>query len=121
MLALPLNDQTRGILDREALARLPRGAVVVNIARGHLVDMEALGAMLHSGHLRGAALDVFDEEPLPRDHGLDLLPNVLLTPHVAGATAISKRDILLNSLSNVARVCRGEAPLYVVNDPVPRG
>jgi D-3-phosphoglycerate dehydrogenase len=121
MIALPLNDETRGMLDREALAMLPRGAVVVNIARGHLVDMEALGAMLHSGHLRGAAIDVFDEEPLPRDHGLDLLPNVVLTPHIAGATAISKRDILLNSLSNVARVCRGEAPLYVVNDPVPRG
>lgn len=120
MIALPLNDQTRGILGREALALLPRGAVVVNIARGHLMDMEALGEMLRSGQLRGAALDVFDEEPLPRDHGLDRLPNVLLTPHVAGATAISKRDILLNSLANVARVCRGEDPLYVVNRPTRR-
>lgn len=120
MIALPLNDQTRGILGREALALLPRGAVVVNIARGHLMDMEALAEMLRSGHLRGAALDVFDEEPLPRDHGLDRLPNVLLTPHIAGATAISKRDILLNSLANVARVCRGQDPLYVVNRPDPR-
>jgi D-3-phosphoglycerate dehydrogenase / 2-oxoglutarate reductase len=121
MIALPLNAETRGILGREALALLPRGAVVVNIARGHLVDMEALADMLRAGHLRGAALDVFDEEPLPHDHGLDLLPNVLLTPHIAGATAISKRDILLNSLANVARVCRGEDPLYVVNRPAQGG
>jgi D-3-phosphoglycerate dehydrogenase / 2-oxoglutarate reductase len=121
MIALPLNPQTRGILDRTALAMLPRGAVVVNIARGHLMDMEALAEMLRSGHLRGAALDVFDQEPLPRGHGLDALPNVLLTPHVAGTTAIAKRDILNNSLANVARACRGEEPLYVVNRPVWRG
>ena len=115
VLTLPLNDETRGILGRERLQLLPAGAVVVNVARGHLMDMAALGELLRSGHLRGAALDVFDEEPLPPGHGLDRLPNVILTPHVAGATAIAKRDILLNSLANIARACRGEEPLYVVN------
>ena len=115
MLTLPLNDETRGILGRERLEMLPAGAVVVNVARGHLIDMAALGDLLRRGHLRGAALDVFDAEPLPHGHGLDRLPNVILTPHIAGTTAIAKRDILLNSLANVARVCRGEAPLYVVN------
>jgi D-3-phosphoglycerate dehydrogenase len=119
MVALPLNDQTRGLLDREHLELLPRGAVVVNIARGAIIDTAALGDLLRSGHLRGAALDVFDREPLPAGHGLDSLPNVLLTPHTAGTTAIAKRDILLNSLANVARACRGEAPLYVVNQPTP--
>jgi len=115
MVTLPLNDQTRGILGRKQLQRLPAGAVIVNVARGHLIDMAALGDLLRSGHLRGAALDVFDQEPPPAGHGLDRLPNVLLTPHIAGTTAIAKRDILLNSLANVARVCRGEEPLYVVN------
>ncbi|MFN2465608.1 MAG: NAD(P)-dependent oxidoreductase [Candidatus Dormibacteria bacterium] len=117
VLALPLNDDTRGLLDRERLASLPRGAVVVNIARGPIIDTGALAELLRSGHLRGAALDVFDREPLPAGHALDALPNVLLTPHIAGSTAIAKRDILLNSLANVARACRGEAPLFVVNDP----
>jgi D-3-phosphoglycerate dehydrogenase len=120
MVALPLNDQTRHLLDRERLGMLPRGAVVVNIARGGIIDTPALADLLRSGHLRGAALDVFDEEPLPLGHDLDLLPNVLLTPHIAGITAIAKRDILLNSLANVARACRREDPLYVVNPPADR-
>jgi len=115
MVTLPLNDDTRGLLGRARLELLPRGAVVVNVARGHIIDQAALADLLRGGHLRGAALDVFDEEPLPAGHDLGELPNVLLTPHVAGTTAIAKRDILLNSLANVARVCRGEAPLYVVN------
>jgi D-3-phosphoglycerate dehydrogenase len=118
MVTLPLTDQTRGILSRERLGSLPRGAVLVNVARGGLVDMAGLGELLHSGHLRGAALDVFDHEPLPPGHGLDRLPNVLLTPHVAGTTAIARRAIFLNSIANVARACRGEPPLYVVNEPV---
>ncbi|HEV1998134.1 MAG TPA: NAD(P)-dependent oxidoreductase [Candidatus Dormibacteraeota bacterium] len=120
ILTLPLNDETRGILSAERLSLLPQGAVIVNVARGHLMDMDALSGLLRSGHLRGAALDVFDEEPLLHGHGLDTLPNVLLTPHIAGATAIAKRDIFLNSIANVARVCRGEEPLYVVNLPVAR-
>ena len=117
IITLPLNQQTRNILSADRLQLLPAGAVVVNVARGHLVDIDALARLLLSGRLRGAALDVFDTEPLPHGHGLDRLPNVLLTPHVAGATAIAKRDIFLNSIENVARVCRGEDPLYVVNQP----
>jgi phosphoglycerate dehydrogenase-like enzyme len=120
VLTLPLNAETRDILTAARLEMLPAGAVIVNVARGHLLDMEALARLLKSGHLRGAALDVFDEEPLPRGHGLDKLPNVLLTPHVAGATAVAKRDIFMNSIANVSRVCLGEAPLYVVNQPVAR-
>jgi D-3-phosphoglycerate dehydrogenase len=120
ILTLPLNDDTRDILNRARLQLLPQGAVVVNVARGHLIDLEAMGDLLRMGRLRGAALDVFDEEPLRPGHGLDLLPNLLLTPHVAGATSIAKRDILLNSLANVDRVCRGQAPMFVVNQPVAR-
>jgi D-3-phosphoglycerate dehydrogenase len=78
-----------------------------------------IGALL-AGRLGGAGLDVFSVEPLPPAHKFGGLPNVLLTPHVAGATAQSKRNILVNSITNVARVVRGEAPDFVVNDPKPR-
>jgi D-3-phosphoglycerate dehydrogenase len=118
VLALPLNDQTRGIIDARRLALLPRGAVVVNIARAGLVDNAALGELLRSGHLAGAGLDVFDEEPLPTGHDLATLPNVLLTPHIAGVTAEAKRRLILNSMQNIRRVLDGGEPEFVVNRPV---
>jgi D-3-phosphoglycerate dehydrogenase len=117
VVALPLNPVTRGLLSAERLAMLPAGAIVVNISRGDVIDERALADALRSGRLGGAALDVFSVEPLPVGHDLGSLPNVLLTPHIAGATAQSKRNILMNSITNVARVLRGEAPLYVVNHP----
>ena len=81
---------------------------------------DALIAALLAGRLGGAGLDVFSVEPLPAGHKFGGLPNVLLTPHVAGATAQSKRNILVNSITNVARVARGEAPKFVVSNPRPR-
>jgi phosphoglycerate dehydrogenase-like enzyme len=83
---LPLTDETRGLIDASFLARLPDGAVVVNAARGPIVDTDALLAELRPGRLR-AALDVTDPEPLPPDHPLWAAPGVLITPHVGGATA----------------------------------
>lgn len=120
VLTLPLNDETRGLIDAAAIARMPAGAIIVNVARGAIVDEDAMVAALQSGHLGGAGLDVFNVEPLPAGHRLAGLPNVLLTPHVGGVTAHSKRQILLNSLANIARVVRGEPPLYLVNEPVAR-
>lgn len=84
VLAAPLTGDTTSLLDAQALARMKRDAVLVNIARGPLVDTDALVQALRSGHLRGAALDVFDREPLPTDHPLWRLPNVLVTPHTSG-------------------------------------
>jgi phosphoglycerate dehydrogenase-like enzyme len=120
VLALPLNETTRRMLNAERLGSLPAGAIVVNVSRGDIVDEDALAAALAAGRLGGAGLDVFSTEPLPAGHMFAGLPNVLLTPHVAGATAQSKRNILVNSITNVARVCRGEAPEFVVNKPRPR-
>jgi D-3-phosphoglycerate dehydrogenase len=120
VLALPLNDTTRGMLNAERLATLPAGAIVINVSRGAVIDEDALIAALRGGRLGGAGLDVFSVEPLPPSHKFAGLPNVLLTPHVAGATAQSKRNILLNSITNVARVARGEAPDFVVNNAPPR-
>ena len=82
---VPLTDGTRGLFDAEALARMPDGAVLVNVARGPVVDTDALVAECASGRLR-AALDVTDPEPLPTDHPLWTTPGVLITPHVGGAT-----------------------------------
>ncbi len=83
---LPLTDETRGILSHETLSRLPKGACLINAARGgHLVD-EDLIALLDEGHLSGAMLDVTEPEPLPADHPFWTHPRILLTPHVASMT-----------------------------------
>ena len=81
----PRTPSTRGLVDAAVLARLPRGAYVVNTAGGGIVDEQALVDALVGGHLGGAALDVFATEPLPRDSPLLRAPNLLLTPHLAGA------------------------------------
>ena len=87
----PLTPETEGIVGAEALSRLPDGALVVNVARGRLVDTDALLAETSSGRLR-AALDVTEPEPLPADHPLWRVPNVLISPHVGGAsTAFAPR------------------------------
>ncbi|GAB3672693.1 NAD(P)-dependent oxidoreductase [Halopiger thermotolerans] len=86
VLACPLNDLTRGLVDEDALATLPPNAVLVNAARGGIVDTDALVEALQFEGIRGAALDVTDPEPLPNDHELWDLENCLLTPHTGGHT-----------------------------------
>ena len=83
VLTLPLTDETTGMVDAEFLARLPDGALLINVARGAIVDTDALLAELDSGRLR-AALDVTDPEPLPDGHPLFSAPNTIITPHAAG-------------------------------------
>jgi D-3-phosphoglycerate dehydrogenase len=82
----PLTERTRGLIGAQELALLPRGSLLINTARGPVVDETALVEALRSGHLEGAGLDTFDTEPLPAGHPLAQLPNALLTPHVAGVT-----------------------------------
>jgi D-2-hydroxyacid dehydrogenase (NADP+) len=89
VLTAPLTPDTRGIIGAPELALLPPGAHVVNVGRGELIDEAALVAALRSGHLGGAALDVFVVEPLPEDSELWHLPNVIVTPHSAGTTPLS--------------------------------
>lgn len=95
VIALPLTGETRGLLGRERLHRMKQGSRLYNIGRGGIVDEPALVEALRSGHLAGAGLDVFEEEPLPADSPLWKLPGVVVTPHVAGS-----------SLKNGARVGR---------------
>ncbi len=84
VLACPLTDESRKLIGSEQLRALPRGSHVVNIARGEVIDEAALVEALRDGHIAGAGLDVFEEEPLPQDSPLWDLPGVILTPHVAG-------------------------------------
>ena len=85
-LHVPLTPQTRGMLNAEQLAQMKKGAILVNVARGGVVDEKALADALHSGHLGGAALDVFDEEPLEAGSALRGAPNSVLTPHLGAST-----------------------------------
>ena len=101
-LHMPLTAQTAGLIGDSAIKRMKRGAVLVNTARGGLVDYHALHRALAAGHLRGAGLDVFDSEPATETHPLFQLPNVVVTPHVAWLTA----ETLSRSLGVFQENCR---------------
>ncbi|MDE2517165.1 MAG: 3-phosphoglycerate dehydrogenase, partial [Rhodospirillales bacterium] len=103
-LHLLLNDATRGFLDAARIAAMRPGAILVNTARGALVDEAAMIAALRSGHLRHAALDVFTEEPLPADHGLTGLANVTLSAHSAFRTPEASQTLLRRALDIAARL-----------------
>jgi phosphoglycerate dehydrogenase-like enzyme len=115
VLAAPLTTATAGLIGAEQLARLPRGALVVNVGRGQLLDQAALVAALESGHLAGAALDVYETEPLPADSPLWRMANVFVSPHCADNTPESARRGLDIFLRNLARFRRGEPLLNVVD------
>jgi len=107
-LHIPLTDETAGMIDAAALARMKPGAVLINTARGGLVDEAALVAALRSGHLRGAGLDVFAVEPAGADNPLFALPQVVLAPHVSWLTPETLARSLLVARENVRRLAVGE-------------
>lgn len=108
---------TRGLLDRARLERLPAGALLVNASRGGIVDEAAVVALIDEGRLAGAAFDVYATEPLPSDSPLLSIPRerVLLTPHVAGSTAQSVTRLMQRTVANLGRAVRGEPLEDVVN------
>jgi len=106
-LHVPLVASTRGLLDAARLGRMKRGAVLVNTARGGVVDEAALAALLHAGRLGGAALDVFEKEPLAAGSALAGAPRLLLTPHIAGVTVESNERVSALVAARVAEALGG--------------
>ena len=115
IIACPLTPETRGLIDAGLIAALPRGARVINVARGEIVAEQALIEALRSGHLAGAYLDVFETEPLPQDSPLWDLPNVLVTPHNSAAAAGNDERVLAIFLENLGRWGRGEPLLNEIH------
>ena len=114
VIAAPLTPETLGLIGASQIAALPRGAVIVNVGRAKIVDTDAVMAALHSGHLGGASLDVYPQEPLPPDHPLWACPNVILTPHTSGFRQGHWEEVVDLFAENLARFERGEAPRFRV-------
>lgn len=115
VLTLPLTDETRGLIDASAIARIKPGAIFVNVGRGAVVDEGALVDALREGRLAGAALDVFATEPLPVESPLWELPNVLLTTHTAALSMRENERIVDLFAENLDRYLRGEELLNRVH------
>lgn len=108
VLAAALTDESRGMLDRKMLALLPDGATLINIARGGLVDLEALTREVRKGRLR-CAIDVSDPiEPLPAKHPLRTMPGAIVTPHIGGGTAKARYEMANDLIDDLERFFRGE-------------
>jgi len=114
-MAAELTDETRNMIGAKELAALPKGAVVVNAARGQLIDLNALQDALNSGHVRAAGLDVVYPEPLPADHPLLKNPRVIFTPHTAGVTQEASKALALSAAEQITRALKGEMPPFPVN------
>jgi D-3-phosphoglycerate dehydrogenase len=113
-----LTPDTRGVINAERISQMKPGVRLVNCARGALVDEAALVDALRSGHIAGAALDVFVDEPLPADSPLRELPNVVLTPHLAASTLEAQRDVGTQIVDQVLDALRGDDFRNAVNVPV---
>lgn len=113
-LHLPLTDDTRCMIDAAALARMKPGSVLINTARGALVDEQALADALRSGHLAGAGTDVMTSEPMTADNPLAALPNLVMTPHIAWLTPETLRRSLRVAFDNCARLAAGQPLVHQV-------
>ncbi|MBW6478178.1 MAG: glyoxylate/hydroxypyruvate reductase A [Bacteroidales bacterium] len=110
---LPLTPETKGILNRKTLGKLPQGAYLINLGRGlHIVDKDLI-EMLDSGHLSGASLDVFEHEPLPADHAFWAHPAIQITPHVASLT--TPASVAPQIIENYRRAINNQSLLNLVN------
>ncbi len=112
MISTPLTPETKGMFDAARIARMKKGAMLINIARGSIIDTNALAEALTSGHLGGAGLDVTEPEPLPADHPLWKAPNLLLTPHISAAGSADRLSQF--AAENVAAFVHGDKPKALV-------
>jgi glyoxylate reductase len=117
---LALTDETRGLLGAGRIAAMKPGAVLVNTARGGIVDEHALAEALGQGQLYAAGIDVFEEEPVPADNPLLALPNVVLAPHIGSATAATRARMADMAANNAIAALNGEAMPHCFNPEVYR-
>lgn len=118
VVACPLDERTRGLANAQRLALMKPSAVLINVARGAIIDDAALIAALNEKRIAGAALDVFAEQPLPPDHPFFSCDNVILTPHMAGITDDSMQRMGIGSAEETIRVLSNDLPLNFVNPEV---
>lgn len=120
VVALPRTDETSGLIGPERLALMPDNAFLMNVARGGIAPDHAILDALNSGRLAGAALDVFDEEPLPVEHPLRSHENVLLSPHAAGGSVQSQLTLVAMVRDNVTAAVEGRDVRHIVNEVNPQ-
>ncbi len=113
--AVPLTEESQNLLDADAIAVMKQGAIVINISRGRVINTDALTEALRSGKLGGAGLDVTEPEPLPADHALWKMPNVIISPHIAGFSDGRDPRTLELVRDNIGRFARGLALKNVVD------
>jgi phosphoglycerate dehydrogenase-like enzyme len=116
----PLSPQTENLINGERIAKMKPSVIIINVSRGAVVDEAALAKALKEKRIQGAGLDVFAEEPISASNPLLDAPNVILTPHIAGATNESRARIIDMTIDNVVATLRGQAPINIVNGVKPR-
>lgn len=118
VLTCPLTHATHGLISQRRLQRMRPHAVLINAARGAVVDETALAAVLRERRIRGASLDVFETQPLPASHPFWMLENVALTPHVGGLTEESNATMSIGTARQILQLIAGEMPTHLVNPEV---
>ncbi|SOC52074.1 phosphogluconate 2-dehydrogenase [Chromohalobacter canadensis] len=118
---VPLTAETTGLIDADVLKRMKSSAILINIARGKVVDEEALIEALSNGEIHAAGLDVFAQEPLPGDSPLTRMDNVVTLPHIGSATHETREAMAQRAVDNVIAALEGQQPPSPYNDVTPRG
>ena len=118
VICCPLNEETRGLVDQAAISAMKPNAILINIARGPVVDTQAVIKALKSGAIAGAAMDVYDQQPLSGQEAVFDCPNLLLTPHIASITASSMKGMSEGSVATILAILNGNRPKKIVNPDV---
>lgn len=114
---VPLSDATRGVIGAAELRRMKPGARLINVARGGIIDEQALAGAIRDGHIAGAAIDVFVQEPPPKDHPLLQLAQVVVTPHLGASTREAQVNVAFDVADQIVEYLEGGTPRYAVNAP----